>query len=71
MDSRSGSGIAARVEAVGALPAWLSAAVERAEAEAGPGQLPVLVLDVARPGKLGPKRLAIIPADWLDGWRRR
>ena len=68
--ARTGT-VAPTVEAVGSLPAWLSAALDAAEADAGPGRLPVVAVEVARPGGLRPKRLVVVPADWLDDWRRR
>ena len=63
--------VAPTVEAVGSLPAWLSAAVERAEAGAAPGQLPVVVVEVTRPGRLRPRRLVVVAEDWFADWRAR
>ena len=66
-DVRAGD-VAAQVKTTQALPAWLTGAVEQAQADAAGGELPVVVLNEVTQGRRA-RRLVVVDLGDLLGWR--
>src|SRR5688500_7408683 len=60
--------VAAQVKTMQALPAWLTDAVDQATRDAGPAELPVVVLNRVRQGAKA-RRLVVVDLGALLAWR--